>query len=129
MKHFLLLCLALLFLLSLSFCGTARRGEPLYQPVAIENEEVARGQVVYMRYCDKCHPGGESGLAPAINDKPVPGFVIRFQIRNGLGAMPAFKKDVIPPEELDDLMAYIKQQRKAKDRPEQANLRSQLRMD
>jgi mono/diheme cytochrome c family protein len=126
MKSYTLLCTAFLFLLTLSFCGTARRGEPLYKPVDVENEQVARGEVVYMRYCDKCHPGGESGLATAINDKPVPGFVIRFQIRNGLGAMPAFKSDVIPVPELDDLMAYIKQQRKAKDKPEStatANLR------
>jgi len=126
MKSYTLLCTACLFLLTLSFCGTARRGEPLYKPVNIENEQVARGEVIFMRYCDKCHPGGESGLAPAINDKPVPGFVIRFQIRNGLGAMPAFKSDVIPAPELDDLMAYIKQQRKAKDKPEStatANLR------
>lgn len=121
MRSYILLCAAFLLLLTLSYCGTARRGEPLYKPMNLENEQVAQGQVLYMRYCDKCHPGGESGLAPAINDKPVPGFVIRFQIRNGLGAMPAFKKEVIPSQELDDLMAYIKQQRKAKDKPETAS--------
>lgn len=60
-------------------------------------------------------------MGPAINDKPAPGFVIRFQIRNGLGAMPAFKKDVISAEELDDLMAYIKAQRKAKKKKEEAS--------
>jgi mono/diheme cytochrome c family protein len=120
MKSYTILCAAVLFLVTLTYCGTARRGEPLYKPVNIENEQVARGQVVFMTHCDKCHPGGESGLAPAINDKPVPGFVIRFQIRNGLGAMPAFKEETIPDDKLDDLMAYIKQQRKAKDKPETA---------
>lgn len=108
---------AILFLFLLTCCGTARRGEPLYEAVALKNEQEVKGQVLFMEYCNKCHPGGESGLAPAINDKPVPGFVIRFQIRNGLGAMPAFNKEMISPEELDDLMAFIKVLRKAKDKP------------
>lgn len=36
-----------------------------------------------------------------INNKPLPGFLIKFQVRNGLGAMPAFSKEHVSPEELD----------------------------
>ena len=38
---------------------------------------------------------GEAGLGPEINDKPLPGFLIKFQVRHGMGTMPSFKKDRI----------------------------------
>jgi mono/diheme cytochrome c family protein len=61
-----------------------------------------------MANCHQCHPGGEAGLGPAINDKPLPGFLIRLQVRNGLGAMPAFSAQEISPDDLDDLIAHLK---------------------
>ena len=33
------------------------------------------------------------GTRAALNDKPLPGFLIRLQVRNGLGAMPEFGSD------------------------------------
>lgn len=60
-----------------------------------------------MSYCNGCHPNGEPGLGPGLNDKPLPGFMIRFQVRNGLGVMPAFPDEVISGEELDDLIEYL----------------------
>ncbi len=113
MKRYLLLSTGfLLIVLVFTYCGTARRGTPMFTPIATENPAVASGEKIYMSYCQKCHPGGTAGLAPAINNKPVPGFAIRFQIRNGLGMMPAFKEDVISDKEMDDLMAYINKLRK-----------------
>jgi mono/diheme cytochrome c family protein len=42
-----------------------------------------------MRHCHQCHPrGGDGGLRPALNNKPVPGFLVKCQVRLGLGAMP-----------------------------------------
>ena len=108
MKRYFLLSAGLFLLLMLSYCGTARRGVPLFDPNNIENPAVAQGQKVFMTYCHKCHPGGTAGLAPAINNKPLPGFLIRYQVRNGIGMMPAFKEDVISDEELDNLVAYLK---------------------
>ena len=32
---------------------------------------------------------------------------MKFQVRHGLGVMPSFGPDQIPPDELDALMAYI----------------------
>ncbi len=95
-------------------CGTAKRGEPTYAPVPVSEPAIAQGKVVFDTYCTKCHPGGEAGLAPAFNDKPLPGFLMRFQIRHGLGVMPAFKEEVITDEELDNLIVYIKTLRKSK---------------
>jgi mono/diheme cytochrome c family protein len=87
-------------------CGSARRGEPFTGPLVL-SEEAQRGQVLFMRHCHQCHPGGEAGLAPAINDKPLPGFLTRFQVRHGLGAMPAFSKDDIGDAEVDAIVAYL----------------------
>jgi hypothetical protein len=44
---------------------------------------------------------------PALNNKPFPRFLQRFQVRNGLGAMPAFSPAEISASQLDDLLAYL----------------------
>jgi mono/diheme cytochrome c family protein len=87
---------------------SARRGEPIVGSLAISEPGIARGQQVFHRQCHQCHPGGEAGLGPAINNKPLPGFLIKFQVRTGLGAMPAFSQNEISPEELDNLVDYLK---------------------
>ena len=76
-------------------------------PLPLDDPQVERGRVVFMEKCQACHPGGEAGLGPALNDKPLPGFVKRFQVRHGLGAMPAFPEEEIGDDELDDLLAYL----------------------
>lgn len=88
------------------------RGEPLRGPLDISDPKVANGQTVFMNKCDKCHPGGDAGLGPAINNKPLPGFLVRFQARHGLGAMPSFDKEGLPEADLEDVTAYLKALRK-----------------
>ncbi len=61
-----------------------------------------------MKQCSQCHPGGEAGLGPAINNKPLPGFLINLQVRQGFGAMPAFSKGRVTDDELADVIAYLK---------------------
>ena len=61
-KSILLSTLGILFLLS--GCGSARRSEPLRVNLTM-NEQVKRGQVVFMENCHKCHPGGEAGAGTA----------------------------------------------------------------
>jgi mono/diheme cytochrome c family protein len=100
-------------LLLLNACYSARRGEPITGLVPVKNEKVARGQIVFYQHCNQCHPGGEAGLGPALNNKPAPAFLMKTQVRLGLGAMPAFDKEQISPESLDNLMAYVIQLRKA----------------
>lgn len=116
MKRYFILTASLLLLLMLSNCGTARRGVPMFDPVDLESQALAQGEKVYMSYCHMCHPGGTGGLGPAINNKPLPGFLIRYQVRHGIGMMPAFKEDVISDEEMDNLVAYLKELKKAKDK-------------
>jgi len=98
---------ATLFLAAATGCGTARRGAPVQPAFEVTEPRLVEGQRVFMAFCHSCHPGGAAGLGPALNNKPLPGFLIRFQVRNGLGAMPAFGEDLIPPEDLDALVAYL----------------------
>lgn len=89
-------------------CGTARRTEPIAGPHRLDDASLVAGQRAFAAYCQECHPFGETGLAPAINNKPLPGWLIRFQVRHGLGDMPAFSEDVIDDEELDQIVEYLK---------------------
>jgi mono/diheme cytochrome c family protein len=107
MKRFLILPPVLLLVLVSAGCS-ARRSEPVAGPLRSASPEVARGEIAFDEHCSHCHPGGEKGLAPAINNKPLPGFLIKFQVRHGIGAMPAFSSKEIEDEELDVLVKYLK---------------------
>lgn len=63
------------------------------------------GSQVYAKVCSYCH---DTSIGPAIkgSDKPVE--YIRYVIRNGFRAMPAFRGSEIDDEELQSLADYIK---------------------
>lgn len=94
--------------LALAACLSARKTEPLSPPVDKSDPKIARGEKVFFQNCHQCHPHGEGGLGPAIVNKPLPEFLMKFQVRHGLGTMPSFGQEKIAPDELDALMAYIK---------------------
>jgi mono/diheme cytochrome c family protein len=95
-------CLALV-----TACHSVRRGEPITGKIDTTNSNAERGRLVFMRNCHQCHPNGEGGLGPALNDKPAPKFLMKTQVRAGLGAMPSFDKERISPEDIDALMDYV----------------------
>jgi mono/diheme cytochrome c family protein len=111
MKRNLLLLASVLLAIG---CRTARRGEPFTGPHQWQQPAVQRGELVFAKNCYQCHPGGEAGLAPAINDKPAPVWLMKTQVRVGLGAMPSFGEDQISSSDLNDLMAYVMALRKEK---------------
>ncbi len=88
-------------------CGSPRRGEPLVGPPELKTEELRRGERVFFVYCNQCHPGGEGGLGPALNNKPLPAAAMRLQVRKGLGVMPSFSENAIPDEDLDAVVKYL----------------------
>jgi mono/diheme cytochrome c family protein len=88
-------------------CASARRSEPISGPLPEVSKEVGEGRLLFLKNCHQCHVHGEAGLGPAINDKPLPAFMIRMQVRNGLGAMPSFSEQDLGSGELDKLIAYI----------------------
>ena len=89
-------------------CGPERRQEPPSEPFDPNDPQVALGERVFDRHCYQCHPGGASGLGPAINDKPLPVFGIKTQVRVGAGFMPAFSEREISDEELEGVAKYLK---------------------
>ena len=102
----------LVFAMIIAGCGSARKSVPVSNSLNVENKEVANGRTVFMEHCQACHPHGEAGLGLALNNKPLPGFFIRFQVRNGLGVMPSFKEDVISDQALSQVVTYLKTLRK-----------------
>jgi mono/diheme cytochrome c family protein len=74
----------------------------------VQSEAALNGQEVFMEYCNRCHPAGNAGLGPSIINKPLPGFLIKKQVRKGLGAMPSFDKEHLSEEELDNVIVYLK---------------------
>ena len=98
----------LLGLLTLLYgCAPAYRGAPILGPLESSNPQVAHGERVFAANCNQCHPTGGRGLGPGITNKPLPDWVVRFQVRNGLGEMPAFSEEEISSEELDAVVAYL----------------------
>jgi mono/diheme cytochrome c family protein len=71
------------------------------------------GREVFDRECHLCHPGGEAGLGFSLNNKALPGALVKLQVRRGIGAMPAFSKAELSDEELDALVAYLAWLRRA----------------
>src|SRR5687768_6696537 len=99
---------ALSSVLLVGACTTARKTEPLAPPLNLSDPKVAHGQKVFFQHCHQCHPHGQGGLGPAIVNKPLPEFLMNFQVRHGLGTMPSFGANKIPPPDMDALMEYIK---------------------
>lgn len=104
----LLILVGLSFVLLVGACASARRTEPLAPPLDLSDPKVAQGEKVFFQHCHQCHPHGQGGLGPAIVNKPLPEFLMEFQVRHGLGTMPAFGAEKIPPQDLEALMEYIK---------------------
>lgn len=104
----------LLILLLLVGCGSARRGLLVSGPVALDRHE-ERGQRAFAEYCYECHPDGTAGLGPAINNRPLPRWFIKMQVRAGLGGMPSFDEAMVSDEELDAIADYLVALRNADD--------------
>src|SRR4051794_17458234 len=101
------LAAAVLAVLAIAACSSVRRGEPIAGSMNMTDASVQRGRISYGAYCYKCHTQGEGGMGPVINDKPLPKFLMRFQVRHGLGAMPAFSGQEISDRELEDILNYL----------------------
>ena len=101
------LVLCIVAVSTIAGCHPVRRSEPLVGPMVLTDARLHRGRLVFDKWCYKCHAEGEGALGPSLNDKPLPKFLMKFQTRQGLGAMPSFSRDEISDEELNDLVDYI----------------------
>jgi mono/diheme cytochrome c family protein len=100
-----LLGAALLALLSACSGGKAA-APPATTPASTQNEQ--RGEVVFMRTCNGCHPQGEAGLGGALNTKPLPGALIKAKVRGTLpGDMPKFGDRDLGDADLQAVVDYV----------------------
>lgn len=85
-----------------------RRSEAVVKSEWMPSTDQERlGQRVYMMRCNGCHPQGDAGIGPALNNKPLPKAAMATQIRAGVGAMPSFTDKEISDDELNALNEYI----------------------
>lgn len=115
--------LAVTMLVLLGACAPVYQGEPILDPLDTSDPQVALGERVFATNCNLCHPTTSKGIGLGLVNKPLPGFVIRAQVRSGVGQMPAFTEAEISDEELDAIVAYIDavRARLAEQRPVQPN--------
>jgi mono/diheme cytochrome c family protein len=95
---------------ALAICGCAsdaRRDEPFTRSLDTTNAQVALGQRVFYENCNACHANGAGGYGPSLNDKGLPAWYIKFRVRAGLGAMPAFDSHRLDDNRLDALTVYL----------------------
>ena len=76
-------------------------------PKELPTKELQDGRKLFNEYCASCHPGGMSGVGFAIINKPLPEFLIEFQIRNGVGVMPAFDKKMLNDNQVEQIAEYL----------------------
>ena len=115
---------ALVLPLLLGGCGSARRGPPMAPEVVPDSAQARRGERQFHRFCYQCHPGGEAGLGPALNNKPLPDVLVKTQVRQGIGAMPAFPAQVLSDEDVNAIVEYMKVLRAS---PKPRELRAEAR--
>lgn len=98
--------LGLFFAFSLVAC-TAPEKTPHAEPLSMPTEALESGRILFNQQCATCHPEGMAGVGPAIINKPLPASLIRFQIRNGVGVMPAFDEDVLSDQQVEHIAEYL----------------------
>lgn len=69
------------------------------------------GMQLFMANCNRCHPGGNAGTGPSLMDKPIPDFLVHFQIRQGMGDMPAFKEEELTKDEVQKIVLFVRSMR------------------
>jgi mono/diheme cytochrome c family protein len=84
-----------------------------------KDPKVTEGKLVFKNNCQRCHPNGEAGVGPPLNNIHLPGFLLRARIRSRAfllwtGRMPSFKRQEISKKEMNVLVAYLKDLRKRK---------------
>lgn len=102
--------------LYLASCSSRRVKKDMTDIDALD-PQIADGRLIFKDKCQKCHPNGEAGVGPALNNKKLPSVIIRARIRSRAtflwtGRMPSFNKHEISKTQLDALMAYLKNMEK-----------------
>jgi mono/diheme cytochrome c family protein len=110
MRTTLYAAVAAISLIMYSSCSSRRVDKDM---TSSSQEKIEDGRLVFKYNCQKCHPNGEAGVGPPLNNIKLPRFIIRARVRSRAfllwtGRMPAFKKHEISKKELSALVEYMK---------------------
>jgi mono/diheme cytochrome c family protein len=94
-------------------CSSGRRSEPLIGAPNLATPQLKSGEQAFFLHCHKCHPSGDAGLGPAINNKALPSAAVKLQVRTGAGAMPSIDDNRLSDQDLEALVAYLEVMRQA----------------
>jgi mono/diheme cytochrome c family protein len=87
--------------------GTTKRSPPIAEQEPLSPAQ-QRGEALFMKYCNACHPQGEGGIGGTLNTKPFPEAALRLKVRTGLGLdMPSFSEEELPEPDLDHIVEYV----------------------
>jgi mono/diheme cytochrome c family protein len=99
------LILILILTTVMTACGDTTSQTP--GATSIPSLEKPRGETLFMRYCNVCHPGGGRGSGPSLKTLPLTREDVSAYIRHGKGRMPGFGPSAIPDEDVDALVDYV----------------------
>lgn len=68
---------------------------------------LSRGEVVFAKYCNSCHPGGGRGAGPSLAQAGIGKDEFANYVRHGKNRMPGFNEGLISNEDLDQMYDYI----------------------
>lgn len=109
--------MAMITIIGIGIIGcSAPKTKPYAEVVTMPTEELQNGRILFDNHCASCHPGAMSGVGLAIINKPLPKGLIKFQIRNGIGLMPAFKEKHLSDDQVEDITSYLHYLREKKDK-------------
>jgi mono/diheme cytochrome c family protein len=125
MKKYWLYILALFIMTLFAECSARRVGKDMSTSTS-EDPVIKEGRFVFKQQCQRCHPNGEAGVGPPINNLHLPRFLLKVRIRSRAfllwtGRMPSFKKDEVSKEQLKALVTFIKAMEKRDERGKVAN--------
>jgi mono/diheme cytochrome c family protein len=106
-RNYRFIAIALLSGIAIISCS-APKTKPYAEVVTLPTEQLQNGRILFNNYCASCHPGAMSGVGLAIINKPLPKALIKFQIRNGIGVMPAFNEKQLSDEQVENIAEYLR---------------------
>ncbi len=102
---------------------SARRVHKEWTTSQSEDPVIKEGRFVFKQNCQRCHPNGEAGVGPSLNNIHLPGFVLKAKVRSRAlllwtGRMPQFDKHEISKKELRSLIVFMKEMEKGESKEE-----------
>ena len=102
-----------MLLVMISSCSARRVGKE-WDMSESSDPVLKEGRLVFKLNCQRCHPAGEAGVGPPLNNIRLPGFLIKARVRSRAfllwtGRMPQFDKHEISRKELRSLVRFMKE--------------------